>query len=253
MKRASYMSELARIKAKVRKAAGASSLGSFFVDAACALPVFIISCCLLLFLIDEAGIEERTARELTENSLLICEAEALFSGKDDSGDSVLSFGLKQEKEQGGASLPMSDDEIFYAETLTIYGVEKTRIPGYIYTAALTFRPFRGESDIFRDESSERVYIFPKAGTKYHYEGCVVMQDAQIESILTPALRRAYAPCEICDPELLPDGSAVLIYSSSSGVYHRRSCSVATKTYEAVSLEYAVEHGYTECLLCGKKH
>lgn len=112
---------------------------------------------------------------------------------------------------------------------------------------LLYRPFVGKTKNIDD----MVYIFPKSGQRYHIDGCSTLKEGEITSVLTNDIRRRYKPCKICDPDKLPNGSSVYVYSDSTHVYHRQSCSTITKNYECVTKEDAILKGYTPCQICLK--
>ena len=193
--------------------------GSLFVDAACTLPVFIISICLLLSLINQAGAEETAYKDMASRAKTQVDLIAA-SGAD-----------------------IQTDVLF-----------QTARPGNGVLLKLVYRPFCGESDSIADEDDELVYVFPKRGIRYHRAGCSTMTEGDREIILTNTVRRMYAACRICKPQALPDGAYVCLYTENSSVYHRRSCASITKTFETMTRSEAEQKGYTPCLLCiGGEH
>ncbi|MBQ9826360.1 MAG: hypothetical protein IJM61_04200 [Firmicutes bacterium] len=193
--------------------------GSLFVDAACTLPVFIISICMLLALINQAGAEETAYKDMASRAKTQVDVIA------------------------ASGLDMDTDVLF-----------QTARPGNGVLLRLVYRPFIGESRGIADEDDELVYVFPKRGIRYHRAGCGTMIDGDREVILTNALRREYSACRICKPGSLPNGAYVCLYSDNSTVYHRRSCASITKSFETMTRSEAEKHGYTPCLLCiGEEH
>ncbi len=144
--------------------------------------------------------------------------------------------LKMLKKQEASNIAMAISGIF-VETPMVFFDEGHK---------LFFRPFCGEG---KDEGSERVYVFPKHGERYHYLGCSTLRNGDIVMVLSKVLRRRYSPCRICHPDNLPNGATVCIYGESSTVYHRNSCACISKNYECVTKEDAISRGYTECRLC----
>ena len=193
--------------------------GSLFVDAACTLPVFIISICMLLSLINQAGAEETAFRDMAARAQTTIDAVAA-SGLDIETDVLI----------------------------------QTERPGNGVLLRLVYRPFCGESSGIADENDELVYVFPKRGIRYHRAGCSTMVEGDREIILTNAVRRTYSACRICKPGDLPNGACVCMYTENSSVYHRRSCASITKSYETMTRSEAEKKGYTPCLLCiGDEH
>ena len=184
------------------------------MDAACCLPAFIISFCLLLSLINQAGAEEssyaKMARQVQTQVDLIA-----VSGADIDVDYLIQFDF----------------------------------PGNGVMTKLLYRPFVGESAKISNEDDELVYIFPKRGIRYHRYGCSTMIDGDREIVLTNTVRNSYSACKLCKPGTLPNGALVYLYSEDSSVYHRKSCASVTKSFETMSRSEAEEKGYTPCMLC----
>ena len=187
---------------------------SLFVDAACCLPVFILSMCLLLSLINQAGSEQQAYADMADRA-------------DTQVDLIAASGLD-------------------IETDVLFQLAR---PGNGVLLKLIYRPFIGESSRIAESDDELVYIFPKRGIRYHRAGCGTMVNGDIEIILNPSVRSRYKACLICKPASLPDGAFVCMYSESSDVYHRRSCASVTKSFETMTKQEARDQGYTPCLLC----
>ncbi len=187
---------------------------SLFVDAACCLPVFILSMCLLLSLINQAGAEQQAYADMADRA-------------DTQVDIIAASGLD-------------------IETDILFELAR---PGNGVLLKLIFRPFVGESSRIASSDDELVYVFPKRGIRYHRAGCGTMVNGDIELILNSAVRSRYSACRICKPGSLPDGAFVCVYSESSDVYHRRSCASVTKSFEIMTKHEAKEQGYTPCMLC----
>ena len=191
-----------------------SKRGSVLVDAACCLPVFIVSICLLLSLINQAEAEESSYAKMAGQVQTQVGLMAV-AGMDTDVDYLIQFDL----------------------------------PGNGVVTKLLYRPFVGESDDISGKDDELVYIFPKRGIRYHRYGCSTMVDGDRELVLTNSVRNNYAACRLCKPGDLPNGALVYMYSEDSTVYHRKSCASVTKSFETMSRSEAEEKGYTPCMLC----
>ena len=188
--------------------------GSLFVDAACCLPVFILTMCLLLSLVNQAGSEQQAYADMADRA-------------DTQVDIIAASGLA-----------IGTDVLFQLAR-----------PGNGVLLKLIYRPFIGESGRIAESDDELVYVFPKRGIRYHRAGCSTMVNGDVELILNPSVRSRYRACLICKPGSLPDGAFVCVYSESSDVYHRRSCASVTKSFETMTKQEARDQGYTPCLLC----
>lgn len=184
------------------------------VDAACCLPVFILSVCLLISLINQAGAEQASYIKMSDRAKT-------------QVDLIAATGLD-----------IKTDVLFQVDW-----------PGNGVFTKMIYRPFIGESDRIADSDDRMVYVFPKRGARYHIEGCSTMISGDIEVILNDSVRRSYKSCRICKPSALPNGAYVCIYSDASKMYHRQSCASVTKSYEKMTRSEAESKGYTPCMLC----
>ena len=188
--------------------------GSLIVDAACCLPAFILSVCLLLSLINQAGAEETSYADMAKKAQVRTGLIAV------------------------SGLEIKTDHLVQVE-----------MPGNGAVTRLVYRPFIGESDRLADRKDVIVYVFPKRGIRYHKYGCSTMIEGDRQLILTDPVRKTYKACEICKPGKLPNGALVYMYSESSTVYHRKSCASITKSFETMLRSEAEEKGYLPCHLC----
>ncbi len=135
----------------------------------------------------------------------------------------------------------------------------TPVKGIKCEESLTFRPFIGVDGkaekmgfgaMEREEDSTMVWVFPRAGERYHLKTCSVVSVDPEERILSAAIRKRYAPCSLCEPQSLLNGSAVYCFSHSGQVYHRASCAVVSRYVTEMERTEAEREGYTPCLKCG---
>lgn len=187
---------------------------SLLVEAACCLPVFIISICMLLSLINQAGAEQASFAKMVSRAKT-------------QVDLIAASGLN-----------INTDVLLQVDA-----------PGNGVLLKVVYRPFVGESKSIASEDDEPVYIFPKRGIRYHRDGCSTMKSGESEVILTKTVRRKYKACRLCKPGSLPDGAYVCLYSQSSDTFHRRTCASVTKSYETMTKYEAKEKGYTPCKIC----
>lgn len=157
---------------------------------------------------------------------------------------ILSIGKEENamanmlKTSRASSLACATMDLCVVEDLTLYGEGHT----------LVYRPFVGES---RAVDNEMVYIFPKRGLRFHVEGCGTLKEGQLSVVLTADVRVKYSACKLCNPDKLPNGSSIYLYSEYSDTYHRQSCSTITKSYECITKSEAIKRGYSPCQICLK--
>jgi len=245
--------------------------GSLTVDAACSLPIFIVAMALLIMLIPQAGIEESAVRGMTQSALATMDTASVCGPDPPAGASaavyLAEFSLYKRSEGNINGVYSAPVRFGGSETLAggIYidniaaasALIRTNMPvpgmffRYIYASKnLVFRPFAGESAEAAGADPVRVYVFPKRGERYHIAACSVLKNGGVQTVLNASLRKRLKACSLCHPEGLPDGAPVYMYSSASGAFHRKSCSIVTKTYISIPRSEAIEQGYTPCMICG---
>ncbi len=95
-----------------------------------------------------------------------------------------------------------------------------------------------------------VYIFPRAGERFHQLDCRMIAVYPRETILSPSVRRQYAPCRLCDAASLPWGIKVYCFDTSGKAYHRGSCTIVERYVTGIDREEAIGRGYSPCSYCG---
>lgn len=108
---------------------------------------------------------------------------------------------------------------------------------------LSFRSMEQEDD------SHTVYVFPKAGERFHKEGCRYVTVYPVERILTEEVRRKYSPCKLCDAKTLSNGSVVYCFENSGDAFHRFDCTSVRRYVITMSEEDARQQGYGVCSKC----
>lgn len=116
-------------------------------------------------------------------------------------------------------------------------------------------PFSGEkfdATGIGTEALEReegiVWVFPRRGEKYHIESCRIVTVYPFERILTPALKKQYSPCSLCNPETVEIGTPVYVFKTGD-VYHTASCPNVTRYVIPMAKTQAEEKGYEPCSYC----
>ena len=101
-----------------------------------------------------------------------------------------------------------------------------------------------------DERSLMVWVFPRAGERYHKRECAVIAVFPSPHTLDSGIRSRYRPCSHCKPEGKENGSLVYCFPKAGEVYHQQYCSLVTRYVIEMEYEEAVEAGYTPCRVCG---
>ncbi|MBQ9931793.1 MAG: hypothetical protein IJO79_05505 [Firmicutes bacterium] len=119
-----------------------------------------------------------------------------------------------------------------------------------FTGAPAANPAAGFAVFREDRGSSLVYVFPRAGERFHEAGCVIIEVSAEERILTDSLRRQYAPCSHCEPQSLLVGNRVYCFPRAGETYHRRSCYQVDRYVAEMTAREAVDQGYSPCQICG---
>ena len=106
--------------------------------------------------------------------------------------------------------------------------------------------FQEMSKIYKGKT---VYVFPRAGERYHDKNCRLISSYPTLKILTSSIRRHYEPCKLCEAGQLENGSTIYIYEKSGKVYHMKSCVLVDKYVIPIDLVDAENQGYTPCKKC----
>jgi len=242
--------------------------GFLSLEAALFLPVFIIAILTIAFLIKVAGASEGVmnvmadeARKasmrsyIVEHSLMnpslmnirLAEGKGAFGVP--SLKTYLQFFSYMDKEDLIAVRVDSNLKI----RLPVLFRESVDISETILFRAFTGHEFESDVDNFdrmeEKEDSKIVWVFPKAGEKYHELSCSYIQVAARQGTLTAAIKKKYAPCTHCNPQYLALGSVIFYFESTGKAYHKGSCYTVNRYVISMELVDAEKKGYTPCSKC----
>ena len=242
--------------------------GSYLVEAAISLPVFITAVIVLSSVIlMYACIEDCSF--IAAQEMRRCAAEAAIADT----SVVMPYRIKKAIKEGHSqidSVRLTDSgfrtERWGSDELLIAGFRlrlKTGNPLGIKAAAdydLSFvtRAYVGRirddnamsAEEFADDDSEAVYIFPSRGERYHSKGCTFLRAAYTSGVLTSSLKRKYRSCPLCRSSRADTGSLVCYFPSDGESYHLPGCSSLQRHYIETEKSTAIERGYTPCSKCG---
>jgi hypothetical protein len=126
-----------------------------------------------------------------------------------------------------------------------------------YELSLATRAYVGrdrEKDPMSEEefkkSAQAVYVFPKSGEKYHTADCTFVRSGSTSVSLTDAVRRKYHSCPVCDSKNAVDGAIVFIFPNYGDSYHIAGCPTIERRYIEMDKTVAIDRGYTACSKCG---
>lgn len=249
--------------------------GSLAVEAAIFLPLFIVGILTLGYLVRFAMIEEGVCHALTDETHKLAAEMAVIpfpiTYKNDLAERIEQEGRgevtdisidplrhhfpgvgpsgKMYTDLIGVSasyrVPLKLPHIFRSE---IFGEETVLCRAFVGTLRNgTKKPF---SEMEQEEEDNKVWIFPRAGTRYHGEHCSYIQNEPKEVLLSNKIRNSYSPCELCHPESARDGALVYCFPASGRAYHTGECHVVERYVISIDEEDAKKQGYSACSKCG---
>jgi hypothetical protein len=95
-----------------------------------------------------------------------------------------------------------------------------------------------------------VWLFPEGGKKYHRRSCTFVSSYPIQIILNQEIRKRYEPCPKCGSADAEDGTLVCCFQAYGEAYHLQSCPTVDKYVISMEKNQAEARGYTPCLKCG---
>ena len=237
--------------------------GSYTVEAALFLPLFIIAFLMIASFIKVAGAQE-TIMHVAADECRWSAAHAYNIKTDPTLPVRFQVRVLKENDDLSGLIP------YHYEYLT----EKDGNEGMIALAARysvkAVMPLGFQKRIDRDErilcrawigrtknsaeagvdDSGMVWIFPENGKKYHTHECTYVNNVPEQVALNRNILDHYDACHLCHPETLPEGSQVYCFPKYGEAYHRGGCKSIDKYTISVTKNQAEEKGYTPCSKCG---
>jgi len=102
----------------------------------------------------------------------------------------------------------------------------------------------------RNDGGGTVWVFPRAGERYHDRQCSYIENNPKEVLLDRSIRSQYSPCKLCKPSDRHDGTLVYCFETSGKAYHIGECTIVDRYVIEISKDDAVKQGYTPCSKCG---
>jgi hypothetical protein len=244
--------------------------GSFTLEAAIFLPIFIISVLTLGYLIKLIAVQENAFHALADETRKIAAEAALMPypmffrgdvGKriaEDNGGELENlqitrfdyrYGFGTYTEQIRVTADYDIGVKLPAAVISAIPVSDTILCRAFVGADNSAVPMTAE-ELEEKKESRTVWIFPRSGTKYHGETCSYIVVYPKEVALSAGVRNRYSPCKLCNPGSLPAGSLVYCFQNTGAAFHRGDCSAVDRYVIPIELEEAEARGYTPCAKCG---
>ena len=242
--------------------------GSYIIEAAIVLPVFLIAVIVMSSVILMYACIEN-CNFMTAAEMRKCAAEAIYTDT----YMLMPYRLKKEIEKTHTQVDSTRVTDFgYREcrwgqdersALTIDMGRRTKNPLGIrakadfdlslvtraYVGKIRNNPPMSEAEM-SGADSEPVFIFPKRGERYHSEGCGFLTAASTSGVLNTTIKKKYKSCPLCGSGKAKKGSRIYYFPSAGEDYHLPGCSALQRNYIEIDKRDAIERGYTPCSKCG---
>jgi hypothetical protein len=246
------------------------------VETAIFLPLFIIGVLTLGWLIKYTSISENVYHSLADETRMYA-ASAALSHIPSGYRSAVSSRIAKENDGDVTSVDVSPARFNFPYVSAASGRAYTGLIGAsvsykanlginrIFAGGLTgsetilCRAFTGASnaggrmtfgEMEKENDSRLVWVFPRAGEKYHGENCSYIKNNPREMVLTGAIRGRYTPCRLCKPGAAPDGILAYVFPRAGGAYHLGGCYIVERFVISMSEDDARSKGYRKCAKCG---
>ena len=244
--------------------------GSLIVETAIVLPFFLMVIITISLLVRVTAIEENTMLCFADEShkhakgMYLTELVEVFHGERllSKVETVESAKLKNKRVEQHYSILRENDPGKINISLS-YELEiplplsfnrNFRLEQYLFFRGFIGADNPGEAMGFdameTGESSSSVYVFPRAGERYHTIDCRVIDVYPVEKVLSKEIMKKYKPCKLCKAETLSPGCLVYCFDKCGKVYHKGSCTVVDRYVVEMDRDEAIERGYTACSFCG---
>jgi hypothetical protein len=248
--------------------------GSLAVEAAIFLPLFLIGMLTLGYLIRIVAIQENVHHALAdETGRLAAEAplpllspsyqkDVSARVSEENGDRVggirlspvryrVSWAGKGKSYSDLIGVSLSYDVLLRLPALFMNTV---RCGDTVLTRAFVGAETAGNpmpfSEMEKGDDGNMVWIFPRAGEKYHGENCSYIKNHPRETLLSPAVRSRYHPCALCKPGQVSNGTLVYCFPTAGAAYHLGNCYQVERYVIEIDEVDAKKKNYTPCSKCG---
>jgi hypothetical protein len=251
--------------------------GSLAVETAIFLPLFLIGVLTLAYLIRICGISENVYHSLADETVnFAAQRQTPVPSASFKKDLTSRVMLENNKDINSASVDKFIYRTPYVDistgriytnliAVTLSTDVNYRIPRLfrnsddlsltVISRAFVGRRNQAQShtsfeDMEEKDDSKLVWVFPRAGAKFHGENCSHIKNQPREYILGNNIRNKYKPCKLCKPNSEPNGRLVYCFPNTGSAYHIGSCYTVEKYVISMSEDEATSEGYSACKTCG---
>lgn len=252
-----------------KRAIRSNKRGSYIVEAAIVVPIFIMAVIMLISIIpiiatcenitfsaaDEMHFEDAKSafRKNPAAYPLSLKARESLENKRMKAFHVTGYNYLY-GENGISDLIAVSFKATFSEKNPIGLFSSVRFSGHLVSRAFTGSYYNDQpesrSEFEKNKDSELVYIFPNWGYKYHNKNCSYVKANCHLVYLSQDVRNKYHPCPLCNAGKAELGTPVFCFENSGEAYHLGNCSSVDKYYVEIEKDDAVKKGYTPCSKCG---
>ena len=239
--------------------------GSYLVEAAIIMPLFILAVLMLISAVPALSADENTAFSVCDE-LRLESVKAPFAPEkqtmklrmksriaaENPKASVLRFtNCRYRYRKHGIDDLITVDYRFSYNGNDFYRLFKSAA----FTNQMTVRAFTGTlhkraPEGGPAEEDRTVYVFPQWGMRYHRKSCTYVTSSCQMVYLTTAIQKQYKSCKLCQAQSAQIGSPVFCFDKYGEAYHVAGCSTIKRYYVTMGQHKAESQGYTPCSKCG---
>ncbi len=242
--------------------------GYYTLEAVIFLPIFIVAVLTFAYLIKAEAADEQIIHAMSDEGHRL--SMTAYSEQEATTFPLRLYLRLKNASDDAENLILTDfdylfsrdgiDDLIYVSAC--YKVD-IKLPKRLYDSLfreqeLLFRGFTGRehaeeaagfSSMETAEDYEEVWVFPRAGEKYHEKNCDFINVCARKAKLNMYVKIKYSPCQLCEPGKLASGSDVY-YFDTGHVYHSGDCYIVERYVISMDKQDAEKKGYEACSKCG---
>lgn len=242
--------------------------GSYLVESAISLPIFIIAVIVMYSIILMYSCIENSSF-IIANELRRGSAESIYADTSmmipyritkeiNNGNSVVSS-VKTKNFFYRQSLLGNDELIGISVLINMETHNPIKIASKtVYENSCVTRAYVGKKrkleplsrSEFLNNDNEEVYLFPKFGKRYHKKGCNFIKTSLRTKRLDENLRKKLNPCPVCKSKNAKNGTLITFFPRYGDDFHLNNCPVLKRKFIPAEKSVAIKRGYTACKKCG---
>lgn len=246
-----------------------NKIGSYIVEAAIILPIFILGIVAIISILPAVAKAERVVYQASDEMRAECISSAFVKsrvllpgrtiarveGSDTSVKDFIAYSYIYRQPLGHMDEMINLNWHCQVKQASLAGIfDNIKLEGRMVGRAFVgTEKQRSPCDrsVFEDnQDSIPVYIFPNEGRKFHNKDCHILTSNVKVEVLTKSFKRSHKPCRICRAKSIPLMNNVYVFKSGDGRYHKENCSIVKRRFIQMDKSIAEKRGYQRCKICG---